>query len=91
MATYTYTTSCTHHIELDLSAACPLGPNSIQDRMNDVVPGLKTSTGELISFDRILLCSILFYTLPSKSFIIPSRRSFSEGVVWHVGSDSLIS
>ncbi|CAN8102166.1 unnamed protein product [Discula destructiva] len=44
MATYTYTTSCTHHIELDLSAACALGPNSIQDRINDVVPGLKTST-----------------------------------------------
>lgn len=43
MATGTYTT----HIELDLNAACPLGPNSIADRINDVVPGLKTSTGKL--------------------------------------------
>lgn len=43
MATGTYTT----HIELDLNAACPLGPNSITDRINDVVPGLKTSTGKL--------------------------------------------
>lgn len=44
MATTTYT-----HIELDLSAACPLGPISITDRINDVVPGLKTSTGKLNS------------------------------------------
>ncbi|KAF3767752.1 hypothetical protein M406DRAFT_345606 [Cryphonectria parasitica EP155] len=39
---YYPSTQCTH-IELDLSA-CHLGPNSIADRINDVVPGLKTST-----------------------------------------------
>lgn len=39
------TSTCTH-IELDLSAACPLGSSSIADRINDVVPGLKTSTGK---------------------------------------------
>lgn len=41
--TYTYTTT---HIELDLSNVCQLAPNSIADRINDVVPGLKTSTGK---------------------------------------------
>lgn len=56
MATTTYTTTCTH-IELDLSA-CHLGSNSIADRINDVVPGLKTSTGKLVclSFRQVSFC-----------------------------------
>lgn len=48
-ATATYTTT---HIELDLSNVCRLGPNSIADRINDVVPGLKTSTGQSINLTR---------------------------------------
>lgn len=63
MATGTYTT----HIELDLNAACPLGPNSIADRINDVVPGLKTSTGKLRIY---IFTHPTFFSLLSESLML---------------------
>lgn len=86
MATYTYTTTCTHHIELDLSAACTLGPNSIQDRINDVVPGLKTSTGEFFIYLFSVIACISFAVVPSSASLLVLKPCVRVcGLALHLG------
>lgn len=80
MATATSTYTTTTHIELDLSNVCRLGPNSIADRINDVVPGLKTSTGELDG----LFDPVLFPSLPC------ATRGSAVSCYWQMHSNSIV-